>query len=451
MNDAKDFTTGNILPKMIKFMLPILLALILQAMYGAVDLIVVGKFGTNEDLSGVATGSVIINTFTMVITSLASGVMVLIGRYVGEGRKDKLADVIGGAILAYGIFGIIYTILGTSLSRPLTLLMQAPAEAVDETIRYVLICGSGLIFIVAYNLLSSIFRGMGDSKTPLIFVGIACVTNIVGDLLFVAVFKMGVSGAALATIMAQAVSVILSVVIIKKRKIITLTRKNIRFNPEIKAFLKIGYPMGLQTLLTDISFMMICAFVNKIGLEASAGYGVAQKIVTFVMLVPSSIMQSMASFVSQNVGAGKEKRAKEALFNGMLIGGVIGVFVAAMAFFRGDLLAGIFTEDPAVVRLAHDFLRGFAPEAVLTSALFSFMGYFSGHGKTLFVMLQGLVQTFLIRVPFSYIMSIQKNPSLTHIGWAPPVATVFGILISLVYFFIYAKNLKKPAKITEND
>ncbi len=294
-----------------------------------------------------------------------------------------------------------------------------------------------------YNLISCIFRGMGNSKLPLLFVGIACVVNIIGDLLLVAVLKMDVAGAAIATVAAQAVSVVLSLLIIKKQKFpFTLKKSDIRFGKEIGDFLKIGTPIALQEFLTNLTFLALCAFINNLGLDASNGYGIAQKIQSFVMLIPSAIFQCMASFVAQNVGAGKEDRAKKGMLYGMAVGCSIGVVIGLLAFFRGDMLASVFSKDEAAIARAFEFMRGFAPEAVVTCILFSFMGYFNGHSRTLFVMAQGLAQSFLIRLPLSYVMSIQPDASLTGIGLAAPAATVFGIALC----FIYYKKMEKDAR-----
>ncbi|MCH5213487.1 MAG: MATE family efflux transporter [Oscillospiraceae bacterium] len=442
--NTNDFTQGNIVSKMIKFMIPILGALILQAMYGAVDIIVVGRFGTTAGISGVSTGSSIVNLVIFTIAGLSMGITVLIGQYLGEKRAERIGKVIGGAVCLFVALSVLLAAFLLIFAKPLALLMQAPAEAVSDTVTYVRICGGGIVFIIAYNVISSIFRGLGDSKMPLVFVAIACVVNIIGDLLFVAVFKMNVAGAALATVLAQAVSVILSILIMQRRKLpFTMTVKDIRFNPEIARFVKIGTPIALQEILTELSFLALCAFINSLGLEASSGYGIANKIVVFVMLVPGSLMQSMASFVAQNVGAQREDRARKAMVTGMLFGGSIGVVIGIVTFFWGEVPSAIFSNDAAVIARSAEYLRGFAPEAVVTAILFSFMGYYNGHGKTLFVMLQGISQTFLVRLPMSYIMSRLPDASLTGIGLAAPSATVFGIMINLIFFMIYTKKLRQ--------
>ena len=284
-----DFTTGSIVTKMIRFMVPVLGALILQAAYGAVDLLVVGHFGTTAGLSGVSTGSQIMNLVTFVITGLAMGITVLIARYMGEKHPEKIGTLVSGAIMLFSIIGIVLFIVMVFFAKPIAVLMQAPEEALDLTAGYVRICGAGILFIIAYNVLSAIFRGLGDSKSPLLFVAVACAVNIVGDLLFVAVFKMNVAGAALATVMAQAVSVVFSILLMKKRGVpFRIKKEDIRLNRECAAFMKIGAPLALQELLTQFSFVALCAFVNRLGLEASSGYGVACKVVNFLMLIPSA-------------------------------------------------------------------------------------------------------------------------------------------------------------------
>ena len=445
MSDARtDFTKGSILGKLIPFMIPILGALILQAAYGAVDLLVVGRFGTTEGLSAVSTGSQVLNLVTFVITQFAMGITVLIARYIGEKRQSDIGALIAGSIVAFAIISAVLFVVMISFAGPISRLMQAPKEALQLTMSYVRICGAGIFFIVAYNLLSAIFRGLGDSRSPLLFVAVACVVNIVGDLVLVAGFHLDAAGAAIATALAQAVSVVLAVLLLFKRNLpFKVTKKDFRINAHCKRALKIGLPLALQECLTQLSFLALCAFVNKLGLEASSGYGVACKVVNFAMLVPSSLMQSMASFVSQNVGAGNEKRAKKSMFTGIGVGLGIGCIVFVFVFFKGDLLTGLFSPNAKVVQNGFDYLRGFAPETIVTAVLFSMIGYFNGHDKTIWVMIQGVVQTLFVRLPLAYIMSIQPNASLTMIGLAAPVSTVVGIVLNVSFYLWYNRGERK--------
>lgn len=448
MNDKADFTQGSILKKLVFFMLPVLGALILQAAYGAVDLLVVGRFGSTSGLSAVSTGSQVLNLVTFVVIQFAMGITVLIARYLGEKKPQQIGAVIGGAVLVFTCISVGLFVLMVCFARPISVLMQAPAEAVDLTSQYVRICGSGIFFIVAYNLMSAIFRGLGDSKSPLLFVLVACIVNVIGDLFFVAVLHKDAAGAAVATVMAQALSVVFAVILLLKKELpFAIKKSDFRFNPQCKKFLKIGLPLALQECLTQLSFLALCAFVNRLGLEASSGYGVACKIVNFAMLVPSALMQSMASFVSQNVGAGKTKRAKKSMVTGIGVGLAVGCVVFLLVMFKGDVLAGFFSTDAAVIQNGYDYLKGFALETIVTAVLFSMIGYFNGNNKTLWVMAQGLIQTLLVRLPLAYFMSIQPNASLTKIGLAAPVSTIVGIVLN-VGFFIYLERVgnKKTGK-----
>ena len=445
MNDKADFTQGSILKKLVLFMLPVLGALILQAAYGAVDLLVVGRFGSTSGLSAVSTGSQVLNLVTFVVIQFAMGITVLIARYLGEKKPQQIGAVIGGAVVVFALISIGLFIIMVCFARPISVLMQAPAEAVDLTSQYVRICGSGIFFIVAYNLMSAIFRGLGDSKSPLLFVLVACIVNVIGDLFFVAVLHKDAAGAAVATVMAQALSVVFAVILLLKKELpFAIKKSDFRFNLQCKKFLKIGLPLALQECLTQLSFLALCAFVNRLGLEASSGYGVACKIVNCAMLVPSALMQSMASFVSQNVGAGKTKRAKKSMFTGIGVGLAVGFFVFLLVLFKGDMLAGFFSTDAGVVQKGYDYLKGFAPETIVTAVLFSMVGYFNGNNKTLWVMAQGLIQTLLVRLPLAYFMSIQPNASLTKIGLAAPVSTIVGIILNVGFFlYLERENRKK--------
>lgn len=446
-SDKADFTQGSILKKLVAFMMPVLGALILQAAYGAVDLLVVGRFGSTSGLSAVSTGSQVLNLVTFVVVQFAMGITVLIARYLGEKKPEKIGAVIGGGAIVFTIISVVLFIVMVCFAHPISILMQAPEEAVDLTASYVRICGGGIFFIVAYNLLSAIFRGLGDSKSPLLFVLVACIVNVIGDLALVAGLHMDAAGAAIATVSAQALSVVFAVILLIKKDLpFTIAKKDFRLNPQCKKFLKIGLPLALQEFLTQVSFLALCAFVNRLGLEASSGYGVACKIVNFAMLVPSALMQSMASFVSQNIGAGKKKRAKKSMFTGIGVGLVVGCLVFALVMLKGDMLAGFFSTDAAVIENGYAYLKGFALETIVTAILFSMVGYFNGNNKTIWVMTQGLIQTLLVRLPLAYFMSIQPNASLTKIGLAAPISTMVGVVLNIGFYVYLNRAEQKNAK-----
>lgn len=440
-SDKSDFTQGSILQKLVLFMLPVLGALVLQAAYGAVDLLVVGHFGSTSGLSAVSTGSQVLNLVTFVVTQFAMGITVLIARYLGEKRPQYIGQVIGGSIVVFALISAVLFVVLVGFARPISVLMQAPEEALCLTSGYVRICGAGIFFIVAYNLLAAIFCGLGDSQSPLLFVLVACIVNIFGDLFLVAGLHLDAAGAAIATVAAQAVSVVCAVIMLLKKHLpFKLCKADFRLNPQCRKFLSIGLPLALQEFLTQLSFLALCAFVNRLGLEASSGYGVACKIVNFAMLIPSALMQSMSAFVSQNIDTGSKKRARQSMFTGIGIGLAFGCAVFALVWFKGDALAGVFTADQAVIANAFAYLKGFAPETIATAVLFSMVGYFNGNNKTVWVMVQGLVQTLLVRLPMAYFMSIQPNASLTMIGLAAPTSTAVGIVLNICFYFYFERT-----------
>ena len=444
----KNLTTGSVFKAILTFALPYLLSYFLQTLYGMADLFIIGQFEGTASITAVSIGSQIMHMITVMLVGLAMGVTVLIARYLGEKQPKYIGPVIGGAAIVFTIISVVLFAVMVGLARPISVLMQAPTEAVDLTTSYVRICGGGILFIVAYNMLAAIFRGLGDSKSPLLFVLVACIFNIVGDLVLVAGFHLDAAGAAIATVFAQAVSVVCAIVILLKKDLpFKIQKSDLCLNSQCGKFLSIGLPLALQEFLTQLSFLALCAFVNRLGLSASSGYGVACKIVNFAMLVPSSLMQSMASFVSQNIGAGNRQRAKKSMFTGIGIGLVIGSFVFALVMLKGDLLSSAFTTDAEVIANAYAYLKGFAPETLVTAVLFSMVGYFNGNNKTVWVMIQGLVQTLLVRLPMAYFMSIQPNASLTNIGLAAPTSTAVGIVLNVCFFLYLERKSKKETTL----
>ena len=429
-------TEGRLLSPLLRFSIPVLLALLLQAMYGAVDLLIVGQFASAAEVSAVATGSQTMHTMMVVVTGLATGMTVLIGQKIGEGNPEEAGRVIGSSICLFALLGLILTAAMVAFTAPLCRLLQAPEEAFSQTVDYVRICSAGLLFIVAYNVLGSMFRGIGDSRLPLISVAIASVVNILGDLLLVAVFRMGAAGAALATIAAQAVSVLLSLLVIRRRTLpFRLSRQHLRFDGRrIGRVLKLGVPVALQDLLVSVSFMVLLAIVNSLGLIASAGVGVAEKLCGFIMLVPSAFMQSVSVFVAQNIGAGQPGRAKRAMGVAILCSTAIGVVMAWLAFFHGDLLAGIFSRDSAVIAAAAEYLKAYAIDCLLVGVMFCMVGYFNGCGKTFFVMVEGIIGAFGVRIPVSFIASRAAEVSLLHVGLATPASTSVQIVLCVGYY-----------------
>lgn len=438
-------TEGKILPQMLKFSLPVLVALFLQATYGAADLMIVGQFGDATGVSAVGTGSAIMMVVTVIITGLSMGTTVVIGRHLGEGKPKEAGKAVGASIILFVVTAILLSVLMIIFARPLAHFMDAPEAAFEKTIQYVVICSSGIVAITAYNVISSIFRGLGNSKLPMIFVAIACVVNVVGDLILVGLFHMDASGAAIATVAAQAISVLISFLIMRRTTLpFEFSLQLIRPNGEkIRQMLAIGIPIAFQDTLVNLSFLLINSIVNGMGLNESAGYGVSERVTAFIFLVPSAVMQGTSVFVAQNIGAGKPKRAKQVMYTAMKAGLLAGVVLFCLGFFGGGLLSSAFSNDSAVVEQSFAYLRGFSADCLLTCVLFSFTGYFNGNGKTVYVMLQGITSSFLVRYPVSYFLAHTAGTNLTRIGFAAPIATVYGIIFYIICMNIFNRRQNK--------
>lgn len=428
MSKVKDFTDGKIFSPLVKFIISIFAALFLQTMYGAVDLLIVGRFGNAADVSAVSTGSQIMQVITLTITGLAMGITILIGQKLGQGKKKYAGNVVGSGISIFVVIAIILTVVFVTFAPSVASFMNAPAEAFDGTSTYIRICCAGAVFIVAYNLIGGIFRGLGDAKTPLMTVFIACVANILGDLVFVGIFNMAAAGAALATVLAQAISVILSLIIIAKRGLpFEFSLKSIKFHKGLTSqIIKFGAPIALQELLVQISFLVIVMIGNAMGIVPSAGMGVAQ-----------------------NYGAGKYDRAKKALLCAIGTSLCCGVCMFFLAFFKGDILASIFSTDHEVILAAWDYLKSYAIDCFFTAFLFCMIGFLNGCGKTTIVMIQGIVGAFLVRIPVAYVMSKIEPVSLFRVGLATPSSTIVQIIICGVYLFFLSKTLFKKEETTD--
>lgn len=439
------FLNGPILPSLLRFSLPILLALFLQALYGAVDLWAVGKFCGEADVSAVATGSQAMLIITGAVTGLSMGTTILLGNKIGMKDYRMAADTIGTSICIFALLGAVLSFVMTFLAPFIANIMNAPPEAFEKTIHYIRICGAGSLFITAYNLISAIFRGMGNSKAPLLFVAIACAANIIGDVLLINVFHMGTAGAAAATIGAQAVSVILSVLLIKKRGLPFPFQKK-HLHPDIKIakeVLKLGAPIALQDMCNEISYLILIGLVNTLGVTASAGVGIAEKLVMFMLLIPMSYMQSISAFTAQNIGAGQNARAEKSMWVGMGTAVILGLCMSYFPFFHGDLLSMVFIKDRAVVLASAEFLRATTIECFILSIAYCFTGYYNGIGKTGFVMIQGLCAIFLVRIPYAWFASTRPQPKLFQIGLSAAFAAVFTLLVCVVYYLYQNVAQKK--------
>lgn len=441
-----NLTEGEILPNLLKFTFPILLTILLQTAYGTADLYIVGKFSPVGDISAVTIGSQIMQAVIYFSTGISTGTTVLIGKYIGSNEKEKANTVINVSIFLFTFVALIIMFFLITFNKNIAIIMKTPTEAMEQTRNYLTICGFGTVFIVFYNLIGSIFRGIGDSKTPLTTVFVACIINIILDFILIGIFDLGAKGASIATIIAQGSSVAISILIIKnkiKNNTIpfSISVKDIKFNKVyIVNIIKLGLPVALQGTLVTMSFLFITAIVNNFGVSASASVGIVEKITSIIMVVPSAFTQSLSVYTAQNIGAGKIDRTKKGLLYGISISLVFGSITAYLATFHGTIFTTMFTKDYEITFYALLYLKSYAVDCILVAILFSFSGYFNGCGKTKFVMIQGVLGAFLIRIPLAYIISQYETATLFHIGMATPTSTFFQIIACVIYFKWISKN-----------
>ena len=428
MAKEKSFTEGPVTYSLVMFALPVLGALILQAAYGAVDLLVVGRFGDASSIAAVGTASAFMQMVTFVITSLAMGITVVVGHHIGEGRSDLAGDAVGAAVVLFALLGVVMTAALEFFAEDIASLLRVPAESHAKAVVYLRICCGG------------------DANAPLLFVGVACAVNVAGDLLLTGLLGMDVAGVAVATVFAQFVSVAAALAFLRKhRPPFEFSPERVRLHPsELRRILRVGVPIALQEATVQLSFLVINMVVNGMGLMPSAGYGVAQKVVSVIMLVPSSIMQSVSAFVAQNIGAGRADRAVKGVLSAIAVGCGLGVFMFGAGFLGGGFLSSFFTNDEDVIAQSAAFLKGFSPECVLTCVLFSVIGYFNGRGNSLPVMAQGVTSALLVRIPLCFFMASLPNASLTLIGLATPITTVYGIIF-FALCFAWMKRARRRA------
>ena len=440
--DHSDFTQGSILKKLSLFMLPVLGALILQAAYGAVDLLVVGRFGSTAGLSAVSTGSQILNLVTFVVTQLAMGVTVLIARYFGEKRPEQISAVLGGAAVVFTILSVGIFILLVGFARPISVLMQAPEEAVGLTVSYVRICGCGILFIVAYNVLSAVFRGLGDSRSPLLFVLVACLVNVAGDLVLVAGLHLDAAGAALATVLAQAVSVVVSLLVIRReRDGIALTRGDFRPQRAVMGrILRIGVPVALQDGLIQIAFLFITVIANRRGLTDAAAVGIVEKIISFLFLVPSSMLSTVSALGAQCIGAGKPRRALQTLWYAIAIAFGFGVLITIVIQFVAEPVVSLFTDSAAVAAAGGQYLRGYILDCCFAGLHFCFSGYFCAIGRSELSFLHNITAVVLVRVPGAYLMSKWFPTTLLPMGLATAAGSLLSVIICVIAFLVLRRR-----------
>ena len=444
----KNLTSGSVFRNIILFSLPYLLSYFLQTLYGMADLFIIGQFDGVASTTTVSIGSQVMHMLTVIIVGLAMGTTVSIAQAVGARESKKVSQNVGNTVVLFMIVSLAVMVLLLILVRPIVLLISTPAEAVDGTVSYLTICFIGIPFITAYNIISSIFRGMGDSKSPMYFIAIACATNIVLDYVFIGGCHLGPAGAALGTTVSQTISVVVSLVVIIKKRSISLCRED--FKPRkntMGKILSIGIPIAFQDGLIQVAFIIITIIANRRGLNDAAAVGIVEKIISFIFLVPSSMLSTVSALGAQNIGAGKPERARKTLRYAIYIAAGFGFVVAVLMQFISEPVVGLFTDQNTaggaeVIRLGGQYLRGYIWDCMFAGMHFSFSGYFCACGKSGLSFLHNIIAISLVRVPGAYFMSKLFPATLYPMGLATATGSLLSVIICVIAYVILQKKFR---------
>lgn len=441
----RDLTSGSVWKNIVYFSLPYLLSYFLQTLYGLADLFIVGQFDGVASTTAVSIGSQVMHMLTVMIVGLAMGTTVNIGRAVGARDSQKASKVVGNTTVLFVGVSVVLAVVLLVLVQPIVRVMSTPAEAVEGTVWYLTICFIGIPFITAYNVITSIFRGLGDSKSPMYFIAVACVANIALDYLFIGALHMGPAGAALGTTLSQTISVAVSLLVILKKKT-GISVKRADFRPErvtMGQVLKIGVPIAAQDGFIQVAFIIITIIANRRGLSVAAAVGIVEKIISFLFLVPSSMLSTVSALGAQNMGAGKYERADQILRYAMGIAVGFGLIVSLLIQIIAGPVVGLFTTDATVILQGAQYIRGYIWDCIFAGVHFSFSGYFCAYGKSEISFVHNLIAILCVRIPGVYLTSKIFPDTLFPMG----LATVAGSLTSVVICLIAFHILKRQKKV----
>lgn len=432
----RDLTKGSLFRNIIVFSLPYLLSYFLQTLYGMADLFIVGQFNGVDSITAVSVGSQVMHMLTVMIVGLAMGATVTIGKAVGARQPEKASITVGNTIVIFMGLSVVIMLLLLLLVKPIVTAVSTPQEAVSSTVMYLMVCFIGIPFITAYNIISSIFRGLGDSKSPMYFIAVACVANILLDYLFIGAFHLGAMGAALGTTLAQMVSVIVALTIIVKRKTgILLQKGDFKLQPDIIGqILKIGIPIAVQDGFIQIAFMVITVIANQRGLNDAAAVGIVEKIIGVVFLVPSTLLSAVSALSAQNIGAGKHERAEATLRYAIIMAAAFGLVISVIVQFTGSSIVGIFTEDRQVILLGNQYLKAYIWDCMFAGIHFSFSGYFCACGLSGISFLHNALAIVLVRVPGAFLASKYFADTLYPMGMAAPAGSLLSVMVCVIAF-----------------
>ncbi len=438
----KDLTTGSVFKNIIYFSLPYMLSYFLQTLYGMADLFIVGRFNGTQSITAVSIGSQVMHMLTVMIVGLAMGTTVTVGRAIGEKQNEKAGKAVGNTVTVFLAGSAVLTVILLCLVKPIVSVMSTPAEAVEETRAYLAICFIGIPFITAYNIISSIFRGLGDSKNPMYFIAVACVFNIALDYLFIGYFKMGAAGAALGTTLSQTVSVIVSLVAMKKLNIGIKLQKS-DFKPDKKtvgSLFKIGVPVAAQDGFIQISFLIITIIANGRGLTDAAAVGIVEKIIGMMFIIPSSMLSSVSALAAQNIGAKEYGRAKRTLKYAIMLATGFGLVIAVITQFFALNIVGVFEKDPEVISHGAQYLRSYVFDCVFAGIHFCFSGYFCAMERSGISFLHNSISIVFVRIPLAYLMSKMFTQTLFPMGLAATCGSVLSVIICVIAYVIITRK-----------
>ena len=435
MTKQRDLTSGGIFKNILYFSLPFLLSYFLQTFYGLADLFIIGRYGSIADTTAVSIGGQVMHMLTVMIVSLAMGATVLIGKAVGGKKKGQKNMVIGNTTTLFILLSVVLTVVLLLCCTFLVRLMATPAEAVEGTTRYLLICFAGIPFITAYNIISSIYRGLGDSKSPMYFVAVACVFNIVFDLVFIGGLGWGPTGAALGTVLAQTISLVLALAFtIRKQTMEGLDKFHFKLRRKVTGkIIRIGLPVCAQDCFIQISFILITIFANQRGLNDAAAVGIVEKLIGILFLIPSSLLSSVSTLCAQNIGAGHHDRVRKTLYYSVALASGFGFFFSVIFQFVSPHFVALFTNEPDVIGKGAEYLRSYVWDCLFAGVHFCFTGYFCAYGRSEVAFVHNTLSIILARVPLAYLASIYYA-SLYPMGWAAPIGSIISIIVCMVAY-----------------
>ncbi|WP_343208717.1 MATE family efflux transporter [Anaerolentibacter hominis] len=439
-----DLTHGNVRSHIIRFSIPLIVSNLFQALYNAVDMFFVGQFTTTAQLSAVSVSGPIMNIMIMTISGLSVAVTILLGTYIGQGHTQDVKKLANTTISIYAVLSLVIAVLGF-FGTPLILkLVRTPEQAFPFAVSYLRTIFAGIVFMFGYNLIGAFQRGFGDSKSSMLFVIVAACCNIVLDYLFIAVFHMGAFGAALATVIAQGLSFIMGIIYFRlKKHVITFSPREMRISvPHMKKFFRTGIPAAFQQFLLTLSMLTLSGIANSFGLAASAGYGIGVKIDSFAGLPSDALNMTMASFASQNIGAGEKERAKKGLREALKLGFFVALAIALAVFFLAIPISSIFNNDPEVLSYASSYLKLSCFAYIFFAFVHPQIGFIRGSGNVIQTLKNVILSQYLIRIPIAFLAA--------HLFGFPGIAigVIAGPLSSTITYGLYIRSGKWDPEYT---